>query len=229
VFGVNQDDLKKRVAYEAINYIKDGMVVGLGTGSTMYYAIQSLGERIKEGLNIKGIPTSEKTAEWARSNNIPLTDFSEVNHLDLVIDGADEVDENFQLIKGGGGALLREKIVANATDQFIVIIDESKYVQTLGKFKLPVEVVPFGWEVTAREIEALGCNATLRNDHNGIFLTDNDHYILDCDFKEINNPEKLNQDLISIVGVVETGLFINMTRKVLISYSNSGKVIEMNN
>ncbi|MDT3993833.1 ribose-5-phosphate isomerase RpiA [Mammaliicoccus fleurettii] len=226
---MNQDDLKKRVAYEAINYIKDGMVVGLGTGSTMYYAIQSLGERIKKGLNIKGIPTSEKTAEWARSNNIPLTDFSEVNHLDLVIDGADEVDENFQLIKGGGGALLREKIVANATDQFIVIIDESKYVQTLGKFKLPVEVVPFGWEVTAREIEALGCNATLRNDHNGIFLTDNDHYILDCDFKVINNPEKLNQDLISIVGVVETGLFINMARKVLISYSNSGKVIEMNN
>lgn len=226
---MNQDDLKKRVAYEAINYIKDGMVVGLGTGSTMYYAIQSLGERIKEGLNIKGIPTSERTAEWARSNNIPLTDFSEVNHLDLVIDGADEVDENFQLIKGGGGALLREKIVANATDQFIVIIDESKYVQSLGKFKLPVEVVPFGWEVTAREIEALGCNATLRNDHNGIFLTDNDHYILDCDFKVINNPEKLNQDLISIVGVVETGLFINMARKVLISYSDSGKVIEMNN
>lgn len=226
---MNQDDLKKRVAYEAINYIKDGMVVGLGTGSTMYYAIQSLGERIKEGLNIKGIPTSERTAEWARSNNIPLTDFSEVNHLDLVIDGADEVDENFQLIKGGGGALLREKIVANATDQFIVIIDESKYVQTLGKFKLPVEVVPFGWEVTAREIEALGCNATLRMDHNAIFLTDNDHYILDCDFKVINNPEKLNQDLISIVGVVETGLFINMARKVLISYSNSGKVIEMNN
>ncbi|MBL0847924.1 ribose-5-phosphate isomerase RpiA [Mammaliicoccus fleurettii] len=226
---MNQDDLKKRVAYEAINYIKDGMVVGLGTGSTMYYAIQSLGERIKEGLNIKGIPTSEKTAEWARSNNIPLTDFSEVNHLDLVIDGADEVDENFQLIKGGGGALLREKIVANATDQFIVIIDESKYVQILGEFKLPVEVVPFGWEVTAREIEALGCNATLRMDNNGIFLTDNDHYILDCDFKVINNPEKLNQDLISIVGVVETGLFINMTRKVLISYSNSGKVIEMNN
>lgn len=226
---MNQDDLKKRVAYEAINYIKDGMMVGLGTGSTMYYAIQSLGERIKEGLNIKGIPTSEKTAEWARSNNIPLTDFSEVNHLDLVIDGADEVDENFQLIKGGGGALLREKIVANATDQFIVIIDESKYVQILGEFKLPVEVVPFGWEVTAREIEALGCNATLRMDNNGIFLTDNDHYILDCDFKVINNPEKLNQDLISIVGVVETGLFINMTRKVLISYSNSGKVIEMNN
>ncbi|WP_325884658.1 ribose-5-phosphate isomerase RpiA [Mammaliicoccus fleurettii] len=226
---MNQDDLKKRVAYEAINYIKDGMVVGLGTGSTMYYAIQSLGERIKEGLNIKGIPTSEKTAEWARSNNIPLTDFSEVNHLDLVIDGADEVDENFQLIKGGGGALLREKIVANATDQFIVIIDESKYVQILGEFKLPVEVVPFGWEVTAREIEALGCNATLRMDNNGIFLTDNDHYILDCDFKVINNPEKLNQDLISIVGVVETGLFINMTRKVLVSYSNSGKVIEMNN
>lgn len=226
---MNQDDLKKRVAYEAINYIKDGMVVGLGTGSTMYYAIQNLGERINEGLNIKGIPTSERTAEWVRSNNIPLTDFSEVNHLDLVIDGADEVDENFQLIKGGGGALLREKIVANATDQFIVIIDESKYVQTLGKFKLPVEVVPFGWEVTVREIEALGCNATLRNDHNGIFLTDNDHYILDCDFKVINNPEKLNQDLISIVGVVETGLFINMARKVLISYSNSGKVIEMNN
>lgn len=226
---MNQDKLKEQVAHEAVNDIQDNMIVGLGTGSTMYYAIQRLGERVKDGLNIKGIPTSEQTAKWAQQYGIPLTDFSEVSHLDIVIDGADEIDGNFQLIKGGGGALLREKIVANATDQFIVIVDESKYVKTLGKFKLPVEVIPFGWEVAAREIEALGCDATLRVGKDGTFLTDNGHYILDCDFKEIHNPEKLNKDLISIIGVVETGLFINMVQKVLISYSNPEKIIALNN
>lgn len=139
---MNQNELKREVAYEAVNDIQDGMTIGIGTGSTMRYAIEKLGERVKNGLQIKGVPTSEDTAELTRIHQIPLTDFSEVSHLDLVIDGADEVDENLQLIKGGGGALLREKIVANATDNFIVIIDETKYVKTLGKFKLPVEVVP---------------------------------------------------------------------------------------
>ncbi|MEB6096066.1 ribose 5-phosphate isomerase A [Mammaliicoccus sciuri] len=205
------------------------MTIGIGTGSTMRYAIEKLGERVKNGLQIKGVPTSEDTAELARIHHIPLTDFSEVTHLDLVIDGADEVDENLQLIKGGGGALLREKIVANATDNFIVIVDETKYVKTLGKFKLPVEVVPFGWEITAREIESLGCQATLRTKDSNVYITDNDHYILDCEFGVIHHPEQLNQDLISIIGVVETGLFIDMTKKVFMSRSETQSVIKIEN
>ncbi|WP_204189629.1 ribose-5-phosphate isomerase RpiA [Mammaliicoccus sciuri] len=226
---MNQDELKKQVAYEAVNNIQDGMTIGIGTGSTMRYAIEKLGERVKNGLQIKGVPTSEDTAELARIHHIPLTDFSEVTHLDLVIDGADEVDENLQLIKGGGGALLREKIVANATDNFIVIVDETKYVKTLGKFKLPVEVVPFGWEITAREIESLGCQATLRTKDSNVYITDNDHYILDCEFGVIHHPEQLNQDLISIIGVVETGLFIDMTKKVFMSRSETQSVIKIEN
>ncbi|MDO0952378.1 ribose-5-phosphate isomerase RpiA [Mammaliicoccus sciuri] len=226
---MNQDELKREVAYEAVNDIQDGMTIGIGTGSTMRYAIEKLGERVKNGLQIKGVPTSEDTAELARIHHIPLTDFSEVSHLDLVIDGADEVDENLQLIKGGGGALLREKIVANATDNFIVIIDETKYVKKLGKFKLPVEVVPFGWEIAARTIESLGCQATLRTKDSNVYITDNDHYILDCEFGVIHHPEQLNQDLISIIGVVETGLFIDMTKKVFMSRSETQSVIKIEN
>lgn len=225
---MNQDELKERVAIEAVKYIKDGMNVGLGTGSTMYYAIRYLSERVKNGLNIKCIPTSEKTAEWARTYNIPLTNFSETHHLDVVIDGADEVDPNFHLLKGGGGALLREKIVANATDQFIVIIDESKYVNQLGKFKLPIEIVPFGYEYTIQLVEALGCKATLRQSNDAIYVTDNQNYIIDCDFGMINNPKQLNNQLISIIGVVETGLFIDMANKILVSQSSSGLVEELN-
>lgn len=225
---MNQDELKERVAIEAVKYIKDGMNVGLGTGSTMYYAIRYLSERVKNGLNIKCIPTSEKTAEWARTYNIPLTNFSETHHLDVVIDGADEVDPNFHLLKGGGGALLREKIVANATDQFIVIIDESKYVNQLGKFKLPIEIVPFGYEYTIQLVESLGCKATLRQSNDAIYVTDNQNYIIDCDFGMINNPKQLNNQLISIIGVVETGLFIDMANKILVSQSSSGLVEELN-
>ncbi|GGI39549.1 ribose-5-phosphate isomerase RpiA [Mammaliicoccus stepanovicii] len=225
---MNQDELKERVAIEAVKYIKDGMNVGLGTGSTMYYAIRYLSERVKNGLNIKCIPTSEKTAEWARTYNIPLTNFSETHHLDVVIDGADEVGPNFHLLKGGGGALLREKIVANATDQFIVIIDESKYVNQLGKFKLPIEIVPFGYEYTIQLVEALGCKATLRQSNDAIYVTDNQNYIIDCDFGMINNPKQLNNQLISIIRVVETGLFIDMANKILVSQSSSGLVEELN-
>lgn len=226
---MKQDELKRQVAYEAVKDIQDGMTIGIGTGSTMRYAIEKLGEYVKNGLQIKGVPTSEDTAELARRHHIPLTDLSEVTHLDLAIDGADEVDAHLQLIKGGGGALLREKIVANATDNFIVIIDKTKYVKTLGKFKLPVEVVPFGWERTARAIESLGCQVTLRTKDSKIYITDNNHYILDCDFGEICNPEQLHHDLIAIIGVVETGLFINMTKKVLVSRSETQSVVKIEN
>lgn len=225
---MNQDELKESVAIEAIQYIEDDMKVGLGTGSTMYYAIKHLGERVKEGLNIVCVPTSEKTAEWAEKFEIPLSDFSEIRSLDIAIDGADEVDENLQLIKGGGGALLREKIVADAAKKFIVIVDESKVVKTLGKFKLPIEVIPFGWKITAQSIESLGCKAILRKKEEEIFVTDNQNYILDCDFSEIHHPEQLNNTLKSIVGVVETGLFINMTKKVLVSRSATNEIKEIN-
>ncbi|MGD6768602.1 ribose-5-phosphate isomerase RpiA [Mammaliicoccus lentus] len=225
---MNQDELKESVAIEAIQYIEDDMKVGLGTGSTMYYAVKHLGERVKEGLNIVCVPTSEKTAEWAEKFEIPLSDFSEIRSLDIAIDGADEVDENLQLIKGGGGALLREKIVADAAKKFIVIVDESKVVKTLGKFKLPIEVIPFGWKITAQSIESLGCKAILRKKEEEIFVTDNQNYILDCDFSEIHHPEQLNNTLKSIVGVVETGLFINMTKKVLVSRSATNEINEIN-
>ena len=225
---MNQDELKESVAIEAIQYIEDDMKVGLGTGSTMYYAIKHLGERVKEGLNIVCVPTSEKTAEWAEKFEIPLSDFSEIRSLDIAIDGADEVDENLQLIKGGGGALLREKIVADAAKKFIVIVDESKVVKTLGKFKLPIEVIPFGWKITAQSIESLGCKAILRKKEEEIFVTDNQNYILDCDFSEIHHPEQLNHALKSVVGVVETGLFINMTKKVLVSRSATNEINEIN-
>ena len=225
---MNQDELKESVAIEAIQYIEDDMKVGLGTGSTMYYAIKHLGERVKEGLNIVCVPTSEKTAEWAKKFEIPLSDFSEIRSLDIAIDGADEVDENLQLIKGGGGALLREKIVADAAKKFIVIVDESKVVKTLGKFKLPIEVIPFGWKITAQSIESLGCKAILRKKEEEIFVTDNQNYILDCDFSEIHHHEQLNNTLKSIVGVVETGLFINMTKKVLVSRSATNEINEIN-
>ena len=225
---MNQDELKESVAIEAIQYIEDDMKVGLGTGSTMYYAIKHLGERVKKGLNIVCVPTSEKTEEWAKKFEIPLSDFSEIRSLDIAIDGADEVDENLQLIKGGGGALLREKIVADAAKKFIVIVDESKVVKTLGKFKLPIEVIPFGWKITAQSIELLGCKAILRKKEEEIFVTDNQNYILDCDFSEIHHPEQLNHALKSIVGVVETGLFINMTKKVLVSRSATNEIKEIN-
>ena len=225
---MNQDELKESVAIEAIQYIEDDMKVGLGTGSTMYYAIKHLGERVKKGLNIVCVPTSEKTEEWAKKFEIPLSDFSEIRSLDIAIDGADEVDENLQLIKGGGGALLREKIVADAAKKFIVIVDESKVVKTLGKFKLPIEVIPFGWKITAQSIESLGCKAILRKKEEEIFVTDNQNYILDCDFSEIHHPEQLNHALKSIVGVVETGLFINMTKKVLVSRSATNEIKEIN-
>lgn len=222
---MNIDASKKRVGEAVVKYIKDGMKIGLGSGSTMFYMVQKLGERVKEeGLNIVGIPTSRETAEWANKFGVPLTDFSNVQQLDIAIDGADEVDPNLQLIKGGGGALLREKIVADAAKAFYVIVDASKTVDHLGAFPLPVEVIPFGWEVTATKVAQLGCDPSLRKTDGEIFITDNGNYILDCNFNKILEPKKLQNDLKSLVGVVENGLFINMTTKLLVG--KDGEIIE---
>jgi ribose 5-phosphate isomerase A len=217
-----QDELKKLVGEEAAAYVKDGMKIGLGSGSTMYYTVKALGERVKEGLQIAGIPTSNITAEWAEEFGIPLTDFSEVTQLDLAIDGADEVDSDLHLIKGGGGALLREKIVADAAEKLLIIVDESKMVPQLGKFPLPIEIVPFGWEGTVEKVAQLGVSPVLRKKEGEVFVTDNGNYILDIPYEKIDDPVTLHDQLKSIVGVVETGLFVHMADEVLVG--EDGKV-----
>lgn len=214
---LNQTDLRKKAAGEkAAEFIQDGMIIGLGSGSTVYWLLKKMGELVEQGLNIKGIPSSVRTEGWAKDFNIPLTDFSEVQSLDIAIDGADEVDPHFNLIKGGGGSLLREKLVDAHAKQLIIIADESKLVQQLGKFPLPVEVVPFGWEVTAQKIAQLGAVPELRRREGEIFVSNNGNYILDCTFDVILNPQELHKQLKLLLGVVETGLFIDMTDMVII-------------
>lgn len=206
---------KQLVGEKAVEYIRDGMVVGLGTGSTAYYTIKKLGELVRKGLNIKGIPTSEQTAALAVKQGITLLDFKEVKQIDVVIDGADEFDADLNLIKGGGGALLREKIIANATSTFIVIADSSKGAEKLGAFPLPIEIVTFGAEMTSKKIAELGCEPKLRLNGNQPFITDNGNYILDCDFKLIESPEELEWQLNMIPGVIENGLFVNMANRLI--------------
>ena len=170
---------KKIAAGKAIEYVRNGMTLGLGTGSTAYWAIRGIGDMVKNGLAVRAVATSVQSEDLAREMNIPLIPFAEVNRLDITIDGADEVDPAFNLIKGGGGALLREKIVAAATNFYIIIVDESKLVRQLGRFPLPVEVAPFAWELTMRRLSELGCTPKRRLAGDKPFLTDNQHFILD--------------------------------------------------
>ena len=212
---------KKLVAESAVEFIQDGMIVGLGTGSTAYWAIKKLGEKINEGINIKAIATSKESESLARELKIPIVTFSDIDQIDITIDGADEVDSDLNLIKGGGGALLREKIVAMASKILIIVVDESKIVSQLGEFPLPVEVTPFGVEITRNKIEKLGCKTEIRmQDKKTIYKTDNGNYILDCKFGIIENPEKTNQYINMIPGVIDNGLFINVATKVLVGYKN---------
>ncbi|MCC3356157.1 ribose-5-phosphate isomerase RpiA [Bacillus sp. REN16] len=215
---VNQQELSKKMAGEkATQFIKDGMTIGLGSGSTIYWTLKKLGELIREGMNVKGIPSSTRTEAWARDFNIPLTSWADVQRLDLAIDGANEVDQHLNLIKGGGGSLVREKMVNIHSDQLIIVADESKLVSELGNFPLPVEVLPFGWEVTARHISRLGGTPKLRMNHQQTFVSDNGNYILDCKFDSIPDPSLLHNELKLLTGVVETGLFIDMADIVIVS------------
>lgn len=204
-------DAAKRLAGEkAAEFVQDQMIVGLGTGSTAYWAIRRLGERVREGLQIRAIPTSNRTRALAREAGIPLIDWTTetaVGEIDLTIDGADEIAPSLDLIKGGGGALLREKLVAAASRQVIIVADQTKRVEQLGAFPLPVEVVPFGWEVTLRRIAGLGCSPTLRMAGERPYLTDNGNYVADARFGIIANPQSLHSALRALPGVVETGLF----------------------
>ncbi len=221
------DEIKQKAAIYAADFIKNGMIVGLGTGSTAYWLIQELGKRVQQGLYITVIPTSKKTQTLATELNMPISDLNDVDKIAITIDGADEVDPQLQLIKGGGGALLQEKIVAAASEQFIVIIDNSKLVQQLGKFPLPVEVISFGYKQVHQKILAMGCeDVVLREKNNQSFITDHGHYILDCYFEKINDALHLNNALHNIPGVVETGLFINMANKVIVGFED-GKIETM--
>ncbi|BCG59021.1 ribose-5-phosphate isomerase RpiA [Paenibacillus sp. URB8-2] len=211
---------KQLAAEAAVDYVKEGMKVGLGTGSTAYWAIRKLGERVAEGLNITAVATSRASEQQARELGIPLVSFGEIDRLDLTIDGADELDGELQLIKGGGGALLREKIVAKGSDRMIVIADEGKVVRKLGKFPLPVEIVPFAWEWTLADLAKLGCVPELRRDGTDLYKSDNGNYIADCRFEIIESAPKLALALHSIPGVVEHGLFIGIADMAIVGKSD---------
>ncbi len=203
---------KELAARESLKYIQPGMTVGLGSGSTAAHFIRLLGEKVRNGFRIEGIPTSVRTSVLAREHGIPLTDFSQRNRLDVTVDGADEIDRALNLIKGGGGALLREKIVATATDFLIIVADSRKSVDNLGAFPLPVEVIPFGWELVGEQIRDLGAVVKLRMTATSQpFVTAQKNHILDCRFEEIADPERLCESLRRITGVVEHGLFVGLT------------------
>jgi ribose 5-phosphate isomerase A len=212
------DQEKEAAARASLRFVKDGDIVGLGTGSTAAYAVRFLGERVQSGLKIRGIPTSVRTAELATSLGIPLTTLDEFQEIDVAIDGADEIGPGLQLIKGGGGALLREKIVASASRKFVVIADSTKQVATLGKFPVPVEVSKFAEALVAKKIAALGAAVTLRKESSGrVFVTDEGNHILDCTFGKIADPPALARKLENTPGVVEHGLFIGMAAVALIA------------
>ena len=211
---------KKLTGEKAAEYIEDGMIIGLGTGSTAYYAIKKVGEMVRNGLKIKAVPTSKETAELAAAEGIELVELADVEALDLTIDGADEVDPDFNLIKGGGGALLREKIVASATEKLIIVVDESKLVEHLGSFHLPVEITPFSWQYTQRMVEKFSCSSEIRKKDGEIFVTDNGNYILDCDFGKIEDPLKISVELNKLPGVVENGIFAEMAEIVVVGYND---------
>lgn len=216
---MSQDEMKKRAALRALEQVRDGMKLGLGTGSTARHFVAGLGEKVAAGMNVVCVPTSEETRRQAESLNIPLAELDDLQRLDLTVDGADELDSKLRLIKGGGGALLREKIVAAASDRMIVIADATKRVGTLGAFALPVEVNPFAHATTAAAIGRIVGGQTAVRLRGGAqpFMTDGGHFIYDCAIGRIENPERLSDDLLSVPGVVEHGLFLGLATAAIIA------------
>jgi len=212
-----QDAEKLAAALAAVKFVKDGDVVGLGTGSTTTFAIKELGKRVKEGLKIKAAASSIRTEELAKSLGIEILDLGRLSKIDISIDGADEFTESLDLIKGGGGALFREKIIASLSKNAIIITDASKKVKKLGAFTVPVEVIPLAYQYVFDQINELGGKGILRSVDNKTFITDNSNLIIDADFGLIDDPEKLSSDLNQINGLLAHGLFVNITSKVIMS------------
>lgn len=219
--------LKKIAGVTAAKYVKDGMTVGLGTGSTAYFFVEEIGRRVKEeGLKVVGVTTSSQTTAQAEGLGIPLKAVDDIDMIDITVDGADEVDKDFNGIKGGGGALLMEKIVATPTKEYIWVVDESKMVNQLGAFKLPVEVVQYGAERLFREFEKAGYKPSFREKDGHRFVTDMKNFIIDLDLGIIENPVAFGQQLKNMVGVVEHGLFNGMVNKVIVAGKDGVKVLE---
>jgi ribose 5-phosphate isomerase A len=219
---------KQIAAEHAVESVKNGMTVGIGTGSTSAFAIEALGRKVQQGLSIKAVASSIRSEEAAKNVNIKLIPFSGVGTIDIYIDGADEVDKDLNLIKGGGGALLREKILAFNSKEFLVIVDDSKLVEHLGKFLLPVEIIPCAMELTLKQLQKLGCSTAIRQENNKLYITDNNNLIIDCNFKKIEQVDQLHQSINAIPGVVENGLFTkSIVSKIIVGYENGEvKVIE---
>lgn len=227
------DALKRQAAARALEEVRDGMKLGLGTGSTAKHFVELLGDKVKSGMKVIGVPTSESTRADAIRCGVPLTTLDEIDHLDLTVDGADEIDPALDLIKGGGGALLREKIVAAASDRMIVIADDSKWVDVLGRFPLPVEVVPFGLAATqaamARAFSQSGMSGqmVIRKGKDGhVFVTDGGHWIVDAHLGRISDPPRLAGQLSAIPGVVEHGLFIGLGSSAILAGAQGIRVVE---
>jgi ribose 5-phosphate isomerase A len=230
---VSLDELKRQAAGCALDFVRQGMKLGLGTGSTAKHFVELLGARVRDGLDVVGVPTSEATRADAIRCGIPLTTLDEIDHLDLTVDGADEIDHSLDLIKGGGGALLREKIVAAASERMIVIADDSKSVETLGRFPLPIEVVPFALAATQRAIGnafaicGVSGQMTLRRVGDGhVFVTDSGHWIVDAHLGRIASAPRLAVALAAIPGVVEHGLFIGLASIAIMAGSQGIRVVE---
>ena len=221
------ENLKKQVGIKAAEFVKSGMVVGLGTGSTAAYFVEELGRRVaEEQLEITGVTTSSVTSEQAKALGIPLASIDEVDYVDLTVDGADEIDSHLNGIKGGGAALLMEKIVATYSKDYIWIVDESKLSENLGSFKVPVEVIPYGSEQLFKEFERAAYAPTWRlNEEGEKLITDMQHFIIDLHIAKIENPQKLADELDLMVGVVEHGLFNGMVKKVIVAGSDGVKII----
>lgn len=232
---MSADEMKRRAAYKAAEYVTDGMRLGLGTGSTAAHFVTAVGEKVAAGMKLLCVPTSEATRKQAEGLNIPLTTLDEIDALDLTVDGADEIGPGLSLVKGGGGALLREKVVACASARMIVIADDTKLVKTLGAFALPIEVIPFGLGATRRAIETvlqdLGLSGplTLRQRDGATFLTDGGHYIIDAALGTIPDPQALADRLVAIPGVVEHGLFLGLARIAILAGADGIDILTADN
>jgi len=217
---------KQLAAEKSIEYIKDGMTLGLGTGSTVFYLVNKLAELVKQGLNVTCVSTSNQTSELAKNLGIKIVNLNEVAFIDLTIDGADEVDPNLNGIKGGGGALLFEKIVAKVSKKVIWIVDSSKFVNHLGKFPLPVEIIQFGSKFLLHRFDELGFNPELRERDENIFITDSGNFIVDLHLNKITDPINLEAEIKMMQGVVEVGLFNNIADEVIIGKNNSTEILK---